>query len=67
MNTSALHLAVRFEWDAGKETENIAKHGVDFREAQLAFFDRERVVLIDRSHGTHEPRFFCIGHTGRGV
>ncbi|MEP6809956.1 MAG: BrnT family toxin [Chthoniobacterales bacterium] len=58
---------MRFEWDLKKETENIAKHGVDFREAQHAFFNLQRVMLVDHSHGTDEPRFFCIGRTGRGV
>jgi uncharacterized protein len=58
---------VKFEWDAAKEAANIAKHGVNFSEAQLAFSDSRRVILTDKAHGTEESRFFCIGHTGRGV
>jgi uncharacterized DUF497 family protein len=57
---------VKFEWDAAKEAANIAKHGVNFSEAQLAFSDSRRVILTDKTHGTEEPQFFCIGHTGRG-
>jgi len=58
---------VKFEWDAVKEAANIAKHGVNVSEAQLAFSDSCRVILTDKAHGTEESRFFCIGHTGRGV
>ena len=58
---------MKFEWDAAKEAANIAKHGVSFSEAQLAFSDPRRVILIDRAHGIEEPRFFCIGWSGRGV
>jgi len=60
-------LPVRFEWDATKERANIAKHGVDFREAKLAFTDPNRLVAVDEGHSREEPRLFCIGHTGRGV
>jgi len=58
---------VKFEWDAGKEAANIAKHGVSFSEAQLAFADPRRVILTDKAHSAEEPRFFCIGWSGRGV
>ena len=39
---------MRFEWDATKERANIAKHGVDFREAKLAFTDPNRLVAVDK-------------------
>jgi hypothetical protein len=58
---------VKFEWDAAKEAANIARHGVSFNEAQLAFSDSRRVILADKAHGKEEPRFFCIGWSGRGV
>ena len=58
---------MKFEWDAAKEAANIAKHGVNFSEAQLAFSDSHRVILTDKAHGLQEPRFFCVGHIGRGV
>ena len=54
---------MKFEWDAAKEAANIAKHGVNFSEAQLAFSDSRRVILTDKTHGTEEPRFFCVGHS----
>jgi hypothetical protein len=58
---------VRFEWDKKKETLNIAKHGVDFSEAQNAFADPLLVLATDQSHSKGEPRFFCIGRSGRGA
>jgi len=39
-----------FEWDPAKEAENLRKHGVSFREAQLAFLDPERVIARDVAH-----------------
>ncbi|HDR15547.1 MAG TPA: BrnT family toxin, partial [Desulfobacteraceae bacterium] len=35
-----------FEWDDSKNRENIAKHGVSFHEAQQAFGDEKRVILV---------------------
>ena len=54
---------VRFEWDEKKEKANVAKHGVDFSEAQSAFMDSERILLKDITHSESEPRLFCIGQT----
>ena len=56
-----------FEWDAAKEAENQRKHGVSFREAQLAFLDPERVIARDVAHSQVEPRFYCFGRLGKGV
>ena len=56
-----------FEWDPAKEAENQRKHGVSFREAQLAFLDPERVIARDVAHSLIEPRFYCFGWLGKGV
>jgi uncharacterized DUF497 family protein len=55
-----------FEWDESKNAENIAKHGLSFYEAQDAFFDKSRVILIDKRHSSVETRHFCIGKTANG-
>lgn len=52
---------MKFEWDNNKERANIAKHGVDFESAKLAFFDLKRVVVRDEKHSETEDRFICIG------
>ena len=57
----------RFEWDPAKDVENLAKHGVSFTEAQLAFADERRVITDDPNHSEGETRFFCIGRVEQGV
>lgn len=56
-----------FEWDPEKEIQNIAKHGVSFREAQEAFADDRRVIAEDMEHSDGEPRCFCFGRVERGI
>jgi uncharacterized protein len=50
-----------FEWDRHKAKVNIAKHGVDFFDASMAFLDGRRIIAVDDAHSDDEPRFFCIG------
>ena len=54
------------EWDEGKNTANLTKHGLSFYESQDAFFDKGRVVLQDTKHSLGEKRYFCIGKTASG-
>ena len=56
-----------FEWDEGKNLENIKKHNVSFMTAQRAFLDKNRVILEDEKHSGKEKRFFCVGHDGNGI
>lgn len=51
----------KFTWDAGKGTDNIAKHGVDFTTAVKAFLDPQRKIFTDSTHSREESRYFCIG------
>lgn len=55
-----------FEWDDSKNAININKHGLSFYKAQEAFFDENRVILLDTSHSSEEKRYFCIGKTTGG-
>ncbi len=55
-----------FEWDDEKDLENVEKHGLSFYEAQEAFFDENRVILLDAKHSSTEKRYFCIGKTAEG-
>lgn len=57
---------MRFEWDDSKNLANKAKHGLSFYEAQDAFFDKHRVILLDKKHSSKEKRYFCIGKTASG-
>ncbi|MGH8251947.1 MAG: BrnT family toxin [Steroidobacteraceae bacterium] len=57
-------MAAQFGWDPAKDIENRAKHGVAFREAQLAFLDRGCVIARDLEHSDLEERFYCFGKIG---
>ena len=57
----------RFDWDRTKDIVNQQRHGIGFSEAQFAFADPQRVIVVDRSHSDNEARFFCIGKVGGGV
>ena len=50
-----------FEWDKEKERVNIAKHGVSFADAELAFDDPDRVLKPDLKHSLNEKRWLCFG------
>lgn len=56
-----------FEWDEGKNVENLKKHGVDFETAQYAFIDPERVIAEDLKHSKEEKRFYVFGKVKGGV
>lgn len=56
-----------FEWDPAKDLANLAKHGVSFATAQLAFADPHRVIAEDISHSRSERRYYCFGVVGDGV
>ena len=51
-----------FEWDELKNLANVYKHGVSFEEAQFAFTDPRRCIILDETHTTElEQRYYCIG------
>jgi uncharacterized DUF497 family protein len=52
---------MEFEWDDAKAIENLRKHGVDFREAALAFSDMNAVLLYDERNSLEEIRYQLIG------
>lgn len=60
-------MAVAFEWDNKKDSENIERHGVSFRQAQYAFADPRRVIAKDVGHSQTEERFYCFGKIGGGI
>jgi len=56
-----------FEWDEGKNTANLRKHGVSFYEAQYAFLDQNRVIAEDLNHSQREQRYYCFGLNREGT
>jgi uncharacterized DUF497 family protein len=54
-------MTIQFEWDERKAQSNLAKHGVRFADATLAFFDPFKIVVYDERHSLQEARFFVLG------
>jgi uncharacterized protein len=52
---------VHYEWDVGKATQNLRKHGVDFAEAVVALEDPRRLEEIDDRFTYDEERTLVIG------
>ncbi len=56
-----------FEWDEGKNRDNLAKHGVAFEMAQYAFADPKRIIAEDLEHSQTEKRYYCFGRVALGI
>lgn len=56
-------MALRFEWDQEKATQNLKKHGVSFLEASEVFRDALAANIEDPTHSTYENRFIIVGQT----
>ncbi|HEY0557151.1 MAG TPA: BrnT family toxin [Thermoanaerobaculia bacterium] len=50
-----------YEWDAAKATENLRKHGIDFRDSIAALEDPNRLEEIDSRFGYEEERIRVLG------
>jgi len=49
-----------FEWDKNKRLSNLAKHGIDFRDAER-FFKTEPLCFEDCRQDYNEKRFIAFG------
>ena len=52
-----------FEFDEAKSEANLAKHGIDFVEAQLLWLDPNLTEIPART--VDEPRFLIVGLIGK--
>jgi uncharacterized DUF497 family protein len=52
---------MKFEWNPGKATANLKKHGVSFGEAETVFYDEFAVQFFDDEHSGQEDRFIMLG------
>lgn len=50
---------VKFEFDQKKSNSNLEKHGIDFIDAQLLWFDTDLLEIPAKTED--EPRFLVIG------
>ena len=53
-------MSMNFEWDERKNRENIAKHGLDFADAQQVF-DGPVVEQLDSRFEYNEERWIAVG------
>lgn len=60
-----LDAIIGFDWDAGNTRKN-EKHGVSGAEAEQTFFNAPLLMIEDRRHSAHEPRFHALGKTDEG-
>lgn len=51
---------VKFEWDEGKNRENIRKHGIDLTDV-VAVFDHPMLVCLDARRDYGEDRWIGVG------
>ena len=49
-----------FTWDEAKRKVNLAKHGIDFRDAE-SIFDGLLVTVEDSRESYGEPRYVALG------
>ena len=54
-----------FDWDTKKNTLNINKHGISFKEAASVFSDKAAKYFDDDTHSLDEERYVVIGKSKR--
>lgn len=57
---------MEFEWDRGKATSNLSKHGVSFEEAKTVFDDPLYIDFYDPDHSESEERYLIVGESNQG-
>ena len=55
-----------FKWDENKNSKNVQKHGVSFKESLTVFYDDSALLINDDSHSVDEDRFILIGLSNQG-
>ncbi len=58
---------MEFEWDERKRERNLAKHGVDFRDAIQVFRDHRQLWGYDQEHSGYEDRWWTIGASRNAI
>lgn len=56
------YIIIVFEYNATKSMANLAKHGINFKDAQVLWEDPALQVI--KSRATDEPRWIAIGCIG---
>jgi uncharacterized protein len=56
-----------FDWDDAKAASNLAKHGVDFKQAMAVIGDPLALTMFDDEHSDDEERWVSIGRAVDGA
>lgn len=56
-----------FEWDDAKAASNLAKHGVDFKEAMAVIGDPLALTMFDDEHSDDQERWVSVGRNVDGT
>jgi len=59
-------MALTFEWDREKASQNIVKYGVSFEEAATIFGDQLSLTIDDPLHSEQGDRYITIGMSLHG-
>ena len=54
-----------FTWDPSKADKNLAKHGVEFVDAESVFDDPNGVLISDNDGSHEEDRFVLLGFSAQ--
>lgn len=54
-----------FDWDEGNIEKSRKKHGVHFKEAEEAFFNKPLIIDVDEKHSKEEQRYYALGRTDK--
>ena len=52
------------EWDENKRLANLKKHGLDFKDVEIVFNDKNRIVFEDLRKDYGESRVLIVGMYG---
>ncbi len=50
-----------FEWDNKKNSSNLKKHQISFKQASRVFLDKDAIYIPDESHSENEERWLVLG------
>lgn len=55
-----------FEWDEGNTNKNRLKHGVEPKECEEVFVNKDLLILFDEEHSIVEDRYKIYGVSSQG-
>jgi uncharacterized DUF497 family protein len=56
---------IYFEWNSKKNSVNIKKHHISFKEAATVFFDSNYIEIDDPDHSENESRLLALGFSSK--